>query len=318
MSSKKMAIEVSNLKRNFNNVQAVDGISFSVESGKVVGFIGANGAGKTTTMRILATLDLPDSGNAFIAGNDVVQNPAAVRRLLGWMPDDYGVYKNVTVGDYLDFYARAYGYQGAERARQVHEVMDFTGLDQLVDRPMNGLSKGMGQRLCFGRTLLHDPEILILDEPAAGLDPKARLEFKNLVRLLSERGKTIFISSHILSELAEMCDTMLFIDKGRIVHYGSARDLKRGSMDRHEVMLRSASSDEAIRQWLEVNPGWNFVRNTGDGILATTTAVEPEALAGELRRMIQDGLLITEFFMVEHKLEDVFVDMLRKVEGGRL
>jgi ABC-2 type transport system ATP-binding protein len=186
-------VEVVGLSREFDTVHAVRDLSFSIRRGAVVGFIGANGAGKTTTMRIMATLDEPTSGSVLIDGHDVVEDPRHVRRLVGWMPDSYGTYPNMSVFEYLDFFARSYGFSRAQRRARVEEVMSFADLTPLADRQMGRLSKGMGQRLCFGRMLIPDPEFMILDEPAAGLDPKARLEFKNLVRLLAARGKTLFI-----------------------------------------------------------------------------------------------------------------------------
>ena len=193
-------IKVRDLERDFGDVKAVCGISFEIEVGRVVGFIGANGAGKTTTMRMMATLEMPTAGSIRICGYDVVNSPNEVRHRLGWMPDAYGTYDNTTVLEYLDFYGRAFGYQSAERRKRLEDVMEFADLSPIADRQMSTLSKGMAQRLCLGRTLIHDPAVLILDEPAAGLDPKARIEFKNLIRLLAARGKTIFISSHILTE----------------------------------------------------------------------------------------------------------------------
>ena len=189
------AIEVQNLHRHFGSLKAVDGVSFSVEPGQVVGFVGANGAGKTTTMRIIATLDYPNRGMVKVSGIDVVQYPALVRHRIGWMPDSFGTYDNMTVVEYLDFFARALGFKGAEREERVRDVIDFTDLTPLADRLINKLSKGMGQRLCLGRALIHDPDVLILDEPAAGLDPKARVELKHLIRILADDGKTVFISS---------------------------------------------------------------------------------------------------------------------------
>ena len=194
----------------------------------MVGFVGANGAGKTTTMRIIATLDYPTRGTVRIGGIDVLQYPAKVRSNIGWMPDNFGTYDHMTVVEYLDFFARALGYRGEERLERVEDVMEFTDLASLGDRLINKLSKGMGQRLCLGRALIHDPDLLILDEPAAGLDPKARVELKHLIRILAEDGKTVFISSHILSELGEMCDTLLFIDQGKIIHHGSADSPQAG------------------------------------------------------------------------------------------
>jgi ABC-2 type transport system ATP-binding protein len=222
-------IEVDNVVRWFDGVKAVNGVSFSLPAGQVVGLIGANGAGKTTTMRILATLDVPDRGAVRIGGIDVVDRPNEVRRRLGWMPDHFAPYRDTTVIDYLDFFGRAHGLRGAALGKGVREVAEFTDLTSLLDRSMDKLSKGQTQRLCLARTLLNDPEFLILDEPAAGLDPKARLEFKNLVRVLRERGKTILISSHILSELGEMCDTLVFMDRGVVMHHGDTDSILRST-----------------------------------------------------------------------------------------
>ena len=165
------ALAVQNLHRYFGPLKAVQGVSFTIPHGSVCGFVGANGAGKTTTMRILATLDHPTFGHAEVCGMNVLHQPAEVRRLIGWMPDHFGNYEHMTVLEYLDFYARAFGYKGAERRRRVEEVMEFTDLIPLADRYSNKLSKGMTQRLGLGRALLHDPQVLIMDEPAAGLDP---------------------------------------------------------------------------------------------------------------------------------------------------
>lgn len=307
-------VRVRDLHRQFENVRAVQGVSFEIQKGQVVGFIGANGAGKTTTMRMMATLDVPTSGTIEIDGADVMQHPQVVRQLVGWMPDHYGTYSSMTVFEYLDFFARAYGLKGKARTERVKEVMDFADLNPLADRLMNKLSKGMGQRLCFGRMLIPDPEFLILDEPAAGLDPKARLEFKNLVRLLAQRGKTLFISSHILSELGEMCDTMLFIDAGRIVYHGAAETLRRGEhieTSRFVVEVRVVGPVDALLEWVQFNPGWSLVEQKRDGAILALASAELDSLADGLKRMIQDGLRVVEFRREERRLEDAFVEMLK-------
>lgn len=304
-------VSVRNLYRAFGDVRAVQGLSFEIQRGQVVGFIGANGAGKTTTMRMMVTLDNPDAGEIFIEGFDVVQHPMEVRRRIGWMPDSYGAYDYMTVFEYLDFYARAFGYKGAARKSRVREVMDFTDLTELAERPMNKLSKGMGQRLCLGRTLLHDPAVLILDEPAAGLDPKARVEFKHLVRLLAEQGKTLFISSHILSELEEMCDSLLFIDQGRLVHHGSAEHLKRSNGDTAVVVVESASDPAAVARWVEMNPNVALIETTKRGARIKLEAGGDEQVAWVLRKLVTDGIAVTEFRREQLRLEDAFVNMLR-------
>ena len=306
-------ISVRDLHRSFPNVQAVRGVNFEIYPGQVIGFIGANGAGKTTTMRIMATLDTPTSGTVRIAGYDVMEYPTEVRAKIGWMPDAYGAHEHMSVFEYLDFYGRAFGFKGAERVRRVQEVMEFTDLASIAERMMNKLSKGMAQRLCLGRTLLHDPDVLILDEPAAGLDPKARLEFKQLVRLLAGEGKTIFISSHILTELAEMCDTMLFIDGGRIVHHGSAESLQQGRSGEQVMFDVHVHGDpETLAHWVEMNPGVRLVDRHKRGARLSFESTEPEALAGALRRMLNDGVPVIDFHREARKLEEAFVDMIRK------
>jgi ABC-2 type transport system ATP-binding protein len=303
-------IQVENLKRDFGDVKAVRGVSFEIEKGRVVGFIGANGAGKTTTMRMMVTLDVPTAGRIRIAGHDVRENPTAVRQLVGWMPDAYGTYDNMTVLEYLDFYGRAYGFNDEERLRRVRDVMEFTDLAVIADRPMDKLSKGMGQRLCLGRTLIHDPEVLVLDEPAAGLDPKARIEFKNLVRLLAGQGKTIFISSHILSELGEMCDHLVFIDAGRIVHHGSTESLVQRDGITSLIEIRVAGDPEPLCQWISLNSEFEIADRMKNGVRVRTAETDPEALSRLLKRLIAEHIAVCGFFKVERRLEEAFVDML--------
>jgi ABC-2 type transport system ATP-binding protein len=310
------AIKVENLHRTFGNLKAVDGVSFEVEQGQVVGFVGANGAGKTTTMRIMATLDYPTSGRVTIMGSNVVNYPANVRSSLGWMPDSFGTYDNMTVLEYLDFFGRALGFKGAERHARVKDVMEFTDLGPLQDRLINKLSKGMGQRLCLGRALIHDPDVLILDEPAAGLDPKARVELKHLIRILANEGKTIMISSHILSELGEMCDSLLFINNGRIVHHGTAESLKDadGATAGAVYTIRVADDAEKLSDWCAMSPHVEFVESLKLGGRIKIDTTDPTEIAVVLRKMINEGLAVTEFHKEERKLEDAFIDMLGKLE----
>ena len=308
------AIEVKNLHRHFGSLRAVDGVSFSVDPGQVVGFIGANGAGKTTTMRIIATLDYPNRGIIKVSGIDVVQYPSQVRTRIGWMPDSFGTYDNMTVIEYLDFFARALGFRDAERKERVTDVMDFTDLTPLSDRLINKLSKGMGQRLCLGRALIHDPDVLILDEPAAGLDPKARVELKHLIRILAEDGKTVFISSHILSELGEMCDSLLMIDQGRIIHHGSAESLKQHAGGTMQVEVRVANEPEKLVDWITMSPHVTLKETLKDGARMEVDSIESEVISGVLRRMVNEGLQVVEFHREERKLEDAFIEILS--EGG--
>lgn len=310
------AIEVRQLSRWFPGVHAVRDVSFTVERGQVIGFVGANGAGKTTTMRILATLDHPSSGEAYVCGYNVLTHPAEVRRCIGWMPDHYGTYSHMTVLEYLDFFARALGYRGDERIERIAEVMEFTDLTGLADRLIDALSKGMGQRLCLGRALLHDPEVLILDEPAAGLDPKARVELKHLIRILAREGKTVFISSHILSELGEMCDSLLFINQGQIIHHGSAESLRRGSAATSLVEVQLAGNIDKLAEWASLSPHVTFREATKSGGRLEIDSLEPDIIASVLRRMINDGLPVTDFHLQERKLEDAFIEILGEIEAS--
>ena len=307
-----LAIQVRDLHRSFGTVHAVNGVTFDIPVGSVCGFIGANGAGKTTTMRIMATLDMPSSGSVKVHGFDVVEAPNKVRHILGWMPDHFNPYPDMTVLEFMDFQARAFGYRGKERVSRVQQVMEFTDLASIADRPANKLSKGMTQRLCLGRTLIHDPSVLILDEPAAGLDPKARVELKHLIRILASEGKTILISSHILSELGEMCDAILFIDGGKIVHHGDAETLKQGTDTRGGVYydVHLAGDPNALASWCQMQPNieWIAARRLGGRIrLAIDT---PDNAAQVLARMVKDALPIIEFRREQRNLEDAFMAMV--------
>ena len=306
-------LEVRDLVRWFDGVHAVNGISFDLPRGAVVGLIGANGAGKTTAMRILATLDIPTSGTVRLRGVDIVEYPNEVRSGIGWMPDHFTAYTDMAVADYIDFYARAHGLRGAELGRRVDEVTDFTDLRSLAERPMDKLSKGQTQRLCLARTLLNDPAFLILDEPAAGLDPKARLEFKNLVRVLKDQGKTLLISSHILSELGEMCDTLIFMDRGGVVHHGDTATLRRGTEG--PICMVDISVEGAVTpllEWMSVRPGWRLVSERNHGVRAEFSGDDSQRLAAELKRMITDGIAVSDFHREERRLEEAFVEMLRE------
>lgn len=310
-------VEVRGLTRTFGSLKAVDGISFDIYAGQVVGFIGENGAGKTTTMRMMVTLDLPDAGSVKVKGFDAVSYPNEVRKRVGWMPDHYGAYDFMDVGEYMDFFARAYGYAGKERDLRIGEVMEFTELDKLTDRPVNKLSKGQAQRLCLGRTLLPDPELLVLDEPAAGLDPRARIEVKNLVRILAGEGKTLFISSHILSELEQMCDAMLFISGGRIMHQGSSESLKVKEGHPSLVRVRLAAEAECLEDWISFQAGVELFERDKQSVRLKVEQAGAEPLAVLLQKMVKEGFPVCGFEREEIRLEDAFVDLLSRSEGGK-
>ncbi len=231
-------IKVEGISHWFGSFQALRDIWFEVPRGEIFGFIGPNGAGKTTTLRMMATLLEPDEGRVLVDGIDVVERPGEVRQVLGFMPDDFGVYERVTVQEYLDFFAAAHGLELSARERTVDAVMELTDLGDLRTRLVAQMSKGMKQRLAIARTLLHDPEVMILDEPANGLDPRARIEMRDLIEELQRLGKTIVLSSHILTELSDMCTSVAILEKGRLLAAGTVGEIGETLNPERAVRLR--------------------------------------------------------------------------------
>lgn len=304
-------IELRRLHRTFGHTYAVKDISFEVYPGEVLGYIGPNGAGKTTSMRILSTLDIPTRGDAFVDGFSVLNDPDRVRFRLGFMPDAYGTYANVDCREYLDFFARSYGLMGPDRDRAIRRVMEFTGLDVLADKPTRGLSKGMKQRLCLGRALLHDPPVLVLDEPAAGLDPRARIELREMIRALAAQGKALLISSHILTELAEMCDRVAIIERGCLLALGKVAEIQRQLQPHREVVARTLpGATEAACQWLTAREGITHVRSDGPLVRFAHQGTEEDE-ANLLRDMILAGLRLSEFASHAISLEEVFMQVTK-------
>lgn len=299
-------IELRRLHRYFGDTKAVQDMSFEVYAGEVFGYIGPNGAGKTTSMRILATLDEPTFGDAFVDGFSVVDDPDRVRKRLGFMPDYFGTYENVDVTEYLDFFARSYGLRGSERQKALEEVMEFTGLDDLARKPVNGLSKGMKQRLSLGRTMIHDPAVLILDEPAAGLDPRARIELREMISKLAAMGKAVLISSHILTELAEICDKVAIIETGTLLAVGTVDEISNRSEEVSRVSLRTLNNSQQLLSWLNGREDVTEIQSEGDRVTLTHDG-GPEEQAELLREIVQAGIPIIEFASKTKSLEDVFL-----------
>ena len=309
------AIEVRKLHRFFGETHAVNDVSFAVNRGQVFGFIGPNGAGKTTAMRSLSTLELPHYGDAYVDGYSCVNDPDRVRMLLGFMPDNYGVYPNVNVREYLDFFARAYGLRGTARQSSLDRVMRFTHLDELADKPITGLSKGMKQRLCLGRTIIHNPAVLVMDEPAAGLDPRARIELREMIRQLAADGKTILVSSHILTELAEMCDIVGIIEMGRMLAVGTVDQIlnnhtQSGDQRRSWLRVRLLGGAAGLVNWLEQRPEVSNLQINGE-IAAFEFLGEETDEVQLLRAMIQADLPVHSFGSQNKSLEEVFMQVTK-------
>ena len=304
-------IELTCLHRHFGSVRAVDDVSFAVPRGHVFGYIGPNGAGKTTSMRILATLDSPSRGDAFVDGFSVTQDPERVRRRLGFMPDYFDTQPSILVEEYLDFFARAYGLMGAERLRAVRRVMGFTKLDGLRTKAIDSLSKGMKQRLCLGRAMIHDPPVLIMDEPAAGLDPRARIQLREMIGHLAAEGKSILVSSHILTELAEMCDTVAIIEQGRLLAVGTVDEIHRARQTHRTVQIRVLADAEGVCNWLAQQSELHDVHRSGETIEFRHEG-DQEVEADLLRQLVTAGFRVAAFGSRTESLEDVF---MRVTEG---
>lgn len=306
------AFEFRNLHRFFGKLKAVNNVSFKAWPGQVMGFIGPNGAGKTTAMRIMSTLDLPTAGDAFVEGYSVVDDPDKVRKVLGFMPDSFGRYPNVNVTEYLDFYARAYGFKGPARRDAVERVVTFTELDRIPEKPIDTLSKGLAQRLGLARTLIHDPRVLVLDEPAAGLDPRARVELRELIHLLATRlGKTILISSHILTELSEICDSAAIIEAGKILAFGTVSEIMETLKDRRgrgttTLTLRVLRNAEGLERVLLQQPFVSLVSVASQSVSFQFDG-DDEARARLLKHLIDNGAEVVEFSGKTESLEDAFM-----------
>jgi ABC-2 type transport system ATP-binding protein len=301
-------IQLRRLFRFFGSTRAVDDVSFEVESGQVFGFIGPNGAGKTTTMRILSTLDLPDYGDALVDGFSVINDPDRVRRRLGFMPDDYGTYPNMNCLEYLDFFARSYGLIGRQRMQAIRYTLSYTGLDKIAEKSIQGLSKGMRQRLCLGRAMIHDPSVLILDEPANGLDPRARIELRQMVLGLAAQGKALLVSSHILSELGEMCNSLGIIERGRMIVSGSVEEIRNRLKPHLDMRVAVASRMNQAEAWLALQPGVSeIVANESTIRFQLDGSATQQEIAQLLRAMVAEGFEVVEFTTVGRSLEDVFL-----------
>lgn len=305
-----MDVKVENLKRHFNGTKAVDGISFTFSSGHIFGFVGPNGAGKTTTMRILATLDEPSEGDITIDGVSVVDYPEKARHFVGFMPDSLPAHADITIHEYLDFFARAYGLKGKRRDSMVESIEEFTNLTKIRWKFLKDLSKGMKQRVSLARALVHDPPVLVLDEPAAGLDPRARIELRELLKILSDQGKAILISSHILTELSEICNGAVIIEQGRLLRAGHLDQLVSTESTERRVRIRCLESVQDLSQVLMQSPLVQQSRIAGP-------IVEADVLGGdeschELLRFLHDRQMrVVDFHQHQADLEDVFMTVTK-------
>src|SRR6478609_1682319 len=299
-------IEIRNFTKRYGDFVAVDDLSFSIGKGEIFGFIGPNGAGKSTTIRFLATLLRPTSGQGFVAGHSVVDDPMAVRRVIGFMPDDFGVYDGMKVWEFLDFFAVAYQIPRTKRKQVIGDVLELLDLTHKRDDFVNGLSRGMKQRLCMAKTLVHDPPVLILDEPTSGLDPRARIEVKALFKELKRMGKTILISSHILSELADCCTSIGIIERGQLLMHGPIEDVYRRIRGNRTVEVRFMNGMDVGLSVIRSSP---HVRNVAVDVNSCVVELEAnDAQVNELlNQLVFNKCGVRSFSEKDPSLEDVFM-----------
>ncbi len=305
-----MDVKIVNLKRHFAKTKAVDNISFEFASGDIFGFVGPNGAGKTTTMRILATLDDPTDGDILINGASLVDEPEKARCFVGFMPDTLPAHRDMTVHEYIDFFARAYGLRGPKRLSVVDSVEQFTNLKGIRDKFLPALSKGMKQRVSLARAIVHDPPVLVLDEPAAGLDPRARIELRELLRALADLGKAVLISSHILTELAEICNGAVIIEHGHILCAGSMDQIVSQKTAQKVVAIRALGDVELLYKELLQVPSVQGAKQVGGEVEIRVDGGD-EAHSDILAHLIAKRFRVVEFRQKQMGLEDVFMTMTK-------
>ena len=303
--------EILELKKSFGKFTALNSLSMNITDNSIFGFVGSNGAGKTTTMKIMAGLLKADSGNIYINGEDVLKNPQKIREKIGYMPDFFGVYDDLKVTEYMDFYAGTYYIPYADRPSLIDSLLEIVDLSDKKDAYVDSLSRGMKQRLCLARSLIHDPNLIILDEPASGLDPRARVEMKEVLKQLKEMGKTIIVSSHILPELAEMCSEIGIIDHGQLVIQGTVNEIMNKIHKKRIVRVKTSSAKDTLIRLLKEQTKVGEITENADNIEFVFNGNDND-LTSILRNIIMNGIPVFSFSEAEGNLEEIFMT----VTGG--
>jgi ABC-2 type transport system ATP-binding protein len=311
-------IEIQGLTKKYGALTALDDLNLTIEEGSVFGFIGPNGAGKTTTMRILTTLLKPTAGKAWVAGCSVHDDPRGVRRAIGYMPDFFGVYEDMKVWEYLDFFAACYDIPQSTRAGMIDDLLALVDLGHKKDVFVESLSRGMKQRLCLARTLTHDPQVLILDEPASGLDPRARIEMRELLRELKHMGKTIFFSSHILSEVADICTSIGIVEAGKLIAHGDMAEMKKQLRAHRLIQMRVLGDTRPLQEFLvgregvyQITPGEEL--DLPIDTIRIDFSGDDAALQHLLADIVGQGLPLVAFQEETGDLEDVFLHVTQGI-----
>ncbi|ETP68550.1 ABC transporter [Planococcus glaciei CHR43] len=310
-------IETIGLTKKYGSLYALQDLNLTVEDGTVFGFVGANGAGKSTTFSILATLLQPTAGDAFVNGLSVTKNAHEVRKQIGYMPDFFGVYDQLKADEYLDFYGASYGLKPRDREKLIPQLLELVNLSHKRYEYVDLLSRGMKQRLCLARALIHDPNILILDEPASGLDPRARVEMREILRELKSMGKTILISSHILPELAEMCDSIGVIDTGRLIAQGSVSEIQAQLQSEKVMRVKIAGPISVVSAFFENDPFVSqIVEKPENNLIEFLYRGSEEEQMVLLRKAMAAQLPILSFAEEETDLEDVFMAITKGADAS--
>lgn len=308
-------LKIEGLKKQFGQAVALDGLNMSVKEGALYGFVGPNGAGKTTTIKIVTGLLLPDSGTVTINGIDVTREPKKVMDKIGYVPDFFGVYDNLKVAEYMEFFAGCYGMTGLKARRRNRMLLEQVGLDEKADFYVEGLSRGMKQRLCLARALIHEPEILIMDEPTAGLDPRTRYEFKEILKELREQGKTVVISSHILPELAEICTDIGIVDRGRVVLEGTMDDILTQINVSSPLSISVQGNQETAIRILRSHPDVETITIRQEDIVVNFTGDRQDEIM-LLQQLVDADVLVYGFVRERGNLESVFMEITNHGEEG--
>lgn len=304
-------IETRNLTKRYGNLVAVNNINLKLDEGDVFGFIGPNGSGKTTTMRMIATLLNPDHGEAYVCGKSIYTNQEDIRRLVGFMPDFFGVYDDMTVIEYLEFFCAAYRIPVGSRRKICEEKLELVDMSFKRDAMVNELSRGQTQRIGLARTLLHDPQVLLLDEPASGLDPRARIEIRNLLRRLGELKKTVIVSSHILPELADVCTRVGMIEKGNLIVDGNVAEVMQKARQRIVLNIRVKDREDEAGKTIEQCDSVDTVEMTSDQMFEVTLKQDVEDYSDIPSALIGNGFALKLFREEEVNLETAFMELTK-------
>lgn len=308
-------LKIENLCKSYGKFQAVNNLSLHIKRGDIFGFVGPNGAGKTTTMRIICGLLAATSGKVFADGIDVINKPRELKQKIGYMPDFFGVYDDLKVMEYLEFYASIYNINGVEREKVCKDLLELVDLTDKKGSYVDTLSRGMKQRLCLARSLVHNPDLLILDEPASGMDPRARIEMKEILKTLKSMGKTILVSSHILPELAELCTTIGILDKGHVIMSGTVEEITRKVYHTQTIRIKVLDKVEDTIRILQENPDVDGVNVASENIVEASFKGDDEFMNTLLVKLINSNIPVVAFNQINGSLEDIFMKVTATEES---